>query len=59
MDVQMHEARILATRIFAANILRSHRNGDLIASYVTMAELIDDSSGRQGEQSCSIVRRCE
>jgi hypothetical protein len=59
MDVQMHEARILATRIFAANILRSHRIGDLIALQVTMAELIDDSSGRQGEQSCSIVQRCE
>jgi hypothetical protein len=59
MDVQMHEARILATRIFAANILRSHRIGDLIAWYVTMAELIDDSSGGEDEQSASTVRRCE
>ena len=59
MDVQMHEARILATRIlatriFAANILRSHRNGDLIASHVKVAELIDDSSGGEDEQTCSL-----
>jgi hypothetical protein len=54
MDVQMHEAGILA-----ANILRSHRIGDLIAWYVTMVELIDDSSGGEGEQSRSTVRRCE
>jgi hypothetical protein len=57
MDVQMHEARIFATRIFAANILRSH--GDLIASQVTMAELIDDSSSCEDEQSCSTARPCE
>jgi hypothetical protein len=54
MDVQMHEARILATRIFAANILRSHRNGNPIASHVKVAELIDDSSGGEDEQSCSL-----
>jgi hypothetical protein len=51
--------RIPVTNIFAANILRSHRNGDLIAWYVTMAELIDDSSGGRDEQSSFIVRRCE